>query len=507
MTRRRGGRIADLDSYSHIDEGLDDEQPTKLARLSYSSTGRSSQRRHSGPTRLSAESNNVNPSSSGVGIHVPSRSRRVEPDVVVSNVVVNCRLARLKVELMNMLLVIPHKLLLWPELTALRDQPATEMAEGTQLNDVAVREEGLAVEGMVVEGMAVEGMVVETLSPGSSETAIQQAETREIPIPEPVMSTGEDSSWEAREVEGVTTGEKETIVQSDEAVPSVPSVLSVLAVPTDAVSVDAVEAVVGEEHVDTADRGLEPVPELVPESILEPVPESILEPEREVSRRAQRRLMRQECFDRFVAQIQDATTPQDLIELVLQLETLLPAYLLQHYRRAALPSEACCVSLAAVRIFGLDRALRYEDVNIQPQTWRFKQTPRTKFSPRCLVQDNCTKAFCHTGRCNNAMIGFSRYRELTDSTAQDRSSLGQNMELFAADEHADLRNGQFGEANMNVFPGDIGSLSSRTQSLANALNAKARLNIRYNDELADVGVEFLQPYVPKIEEVTEMECV
>ena len=67
----------------------------------------------------------------------------------------------------------------------------------------------------------------------------------------------------------------------------------------------------------------------------------------------------------FIGRIQDAQKVQELMELVIELEDALPEESLLKYRKQILPSISSNVNDLAVRIFSLDRAILYENLDLK----------------------------------------------------------------------------------------------------------------------------------------------
>ena len=101
----------------------------------------------------------------------------------------------------------------------------------------------------------------------------------------------------------------------------------------------------------------------------------------------------------------------------------MPPYALPaSYPRKSLASKAATSAVVALRIFTLDRCLRYEDFPLFPKAVIPGKIPRTKYSPRCSISPTCNKAFCHTSRCSTPMEGFSRFIEVSDGNNPARQN-------------------------------------------------------------------------------------
>ena len=132
-------------------------------------------------------------------------------------------------------------------------------------------------------------------------------------------------------------------------------------------------------------------------------------------------------FDEFLNCVQAAEGPSALMRCVLMLEDVLPEVALVGFNPRLLPGLGAGadtgVSTAAVgvRIFALDRSLKYEDCMLDLRVVG-KFAPRTQFVPKCVFTAGCMKPWCHQGRCGvpprqdqqAVADAFSRYEPIPE---------------------------------------------------------------------------------------------
>jgi hypothetical protein len=206
--------------------------------------------------------------------------------------------------------------------------------------------------------------------------------------------------------------------------------------------------------------------------------------------------------DSFIRLVQLADTPQELLDCVIFFEKSLHPSVLVGYSPEYLPTAASSASVVAVRLYSLDRAIRYEDIDCLNLACDGKYKPRVQFVPRCLVSSTCSKPSGHGGKCFNGFEStYSRFLEVTENNQELRSNLvaptyappatlsySTAAAAAAAQQSASNR-----PANPYQYkrPGD-----ERTDD-----TKRRTLDYHYNYE--EIEVENIIPYVPKAHELTK----
>lgn len=155
------------------------------------------------------------------------------------------------------------------------------------------------------------------------------------------------------------------------------------------------------------------VPAVIPD-VVEGVKET------KVERKLKRRLKRRQNNERVMSLIQTSSTPQELMSVLMEIEEAIPKNYKYNLSDEALPSTADTCAALAVRIFVLDRRIRYDEIkDIEKQGMDRQYKPRYHFAPRCLMSSTCTKFLNHHGKCSNdspllAAAG-SRIPDINDS--------------------------------------------------------------------------------------------
>jgi hypothetical protein len=135
--------------------------------------------------------------------------------------------------------------------------------------------------------------------------------------------------------------------------------------------------------------------------------------ERKKKRRAKRKL----GMEKIITSIQNASTAQEMLDIVIEIEDLIPSSFTTDYDKVAMPSHGVTCSVVAMRIFSLDRALRYDaqeytDKGIGPGicTSHKQFQPRYMFTMRCLSSIQCGFFNGHGGKCNHVNQNVCRSR-------------------------------------------------------------------------------------------------
>jgi hypothetical protein len=130
--------------------------------------------------------------------------------------------------------------------------------------------------------------------------------------------------------------------------------------------------------------------------------------EEKAERKKKRREKRKLCNERVLQEIQEATTPAELMDVLMFIESAIPFSWYLDFDRRTLPSRAelenssneVTVSSFAIRLFTIDRLMRYEEIpSLDSVPFRITVRPRVNFAPKCFIASNCRGFMCHPGKC------------------------------------------------------------------------------------------------------------
>eukprot|EP00128_Syssomonas_multiformis_P019034 Colp12_sorted_trinity150504_noHs@8024 len=133
------------------------------------------------------------------------------------------------------------------------------------------------------------------------------------------------------------------------------------------------------------------------------------------ARKAKRRLRRKLSMEKFVKDVQDATTPQQLLDVTVVLEGAIPQGQMYKYNRASLPLDASTFATLARRVFALDRAIAYDEIRgVENNSAAVPVRLRYQFYPRCIQSTSCSKFCGHAGKCVSFNDTGSRIPDFQD---------------------------------------------------------------------------------------------
>lgn len=124
---------------------------------------------------------------------------------------------------------------------------------------------------------------------------------------------------------------------------------------------------------------------------------------RKLERRAKRRLQIEKTIDL----IHSAQSPQEFLSCIVYVEESIPDKFKINFHKYALPYEAISCAAVAVRLYTLDRSIRYFDMNtvLERQIDTSKSTlpfrPRWQTQPRCMAHPLCCGPLWHPHKCQN----------------------------------------------------------------------------------------------------------
>ena len=156
------------------------------------------------------------------------------------------------------------------------------------------------------------------------------------------------------------------------------------------------------------------------------------------SRRLERRRLSRAHVDRVLGLIQAAQTPQDLLAVVVLLEESIADAKVRSYHKHALPYEAPTVAAVALRVYAVDRAIRYGDFKVHGLEARQSADvtalpfrPRWQTQPRCLASAGCCGPLWHAGRCHSlAHFAPSSYSSVSALAAAPIANVSRHPEIM-----------------------------------------------------------------------------
>lgn len=240
------------------------------------------------------------------------------------------------------------------------------------------------------------------------------------------------------------------------------------------------------------------------------------------ARKAKRRMRRKLSMDKFLQDVQTATTPQQLLDVVISLEGAIPQGLVYKYSRKQLPLRSDTLAETAVRLYALDRAIAYDDIKgVENNYMMCHFRLRSLFYPRCMQSSSCNRSLGHCAKCNIMVDNpnGSRIPDFQDTSNFTRPlanmghyyqppggmgggarpggsniSNNNNMSAAAAIALANQRRAAYMQQMMAMKPRD------EEQPLEEIL--KKLLQTR-----KELDIENIQPYMPNLKDITEMEWI
>lgn len=304
------------------------------------------------------------------------------PQLVASVVLVSARFAKLKAELVNILYTLPEKPMRWVD----KDEApaAAEVAPAATTIDAAITMTSSAVVSAVATSETATA-AMDTTAPSSSSNAEVVSSSMDIET--------ETVDAPTADIAVATTDTTSDVTAVDTPSPSleVPSSTGTLD-PDSGLQENAEKSI--EEAVSADASSSSSV--LAVQALVE-IPK-----ETKVERKLKRRLKRRQNNERVMGLIQSAATPQQLLEVLIEIEEAIPKTYKYSLNDEALPSTADTCAALAVRVYVLDRRIRYDEIKeLEKQGMDRQYKPRYHFAPRCLMSSSCTKFLSHTGKCTN----------------------------------------------------------------------------------------------------------
>lgn len=229
------------------------------------------------------------------------------------------------------------------------------------------------------------------------------------------------------------------------------------------------------------------------------------------ARKAKRRLRRKLSMEKFIKDIQEATTPQQLLEVTIILEGAIPQGTMYKYNRASLPMDAVTMATLARRVFALDRAIAYDEIKgVENNVNTVPVRLRYQFYPRCFMSASCSKFCGHAGKCISINDNGSRIPDFQD--VQFNRAPGVQPYQYQAPANRPL----YGSNNNNNMAAQLALANQRKAAYLQQLAA-----LRPKDEdlpleeiinkllqvRKELDIENITPYCPPAAAVTEFEWI
>ena len=215
------------------------------------------------------------------------------------------------------------------------------------------------------------------------------------------------------------------------------------------------------------------------------------------SRKAKRRLRRKLFTDKFVSDVQQAVTSEQLMRVVNMLEDIITPFVQFQYIRDALPSAGITIAEVASKIFALDRSINYSIIpSVEQSQLNCNYRLRTGFAPKCVANPLCHRFLGHIGKCvSSNIVQFSRVADaVTFAPAEQRAM--PMINLPTAPTMNDRR---------SSFPVQSSQFKVLPKPM---LIPEVRLfPLKMILDRGPIDIEFVAPFVPNLSEVTASEWV
>ena len=405
--------------------------------------------------------NGTTPTSTAIALSHP-RSSFPDPsiaalslkNIVTSTEIQSARFLRLKGELLNILYILPEKLLRLPDLDEEGEKAITAAGEEAAAN--------------IRQGV----LKLSNSSNGSAMKKTSSNGVDELPVPTPTDMDTVDSGVKkdgASEAKAASTQSGSKVALADR---------SATTTTTSKHSDDEVEKVPS-----STDMSISNVDRLADKA----------------ARKAKRRLRRKLSMDRFLKNVQTAVTPQQLMDVALCLEDAIPLIHTYKMTKSALPATALTLGAVAVRIFALDRMIAYDELKgIDSVASQCSHRLRTYFYPRCMQSSSCRGFLCHNSKCLHNFEP-SRIPDIVQGTTATTSYPLPNFGSFQRPNNPQLYS-RVNSNPSNTLPGDPQRRVSYAPVLPNRPKDEelplSEILIKLRSFRKEIDVETIQPYVP-----------
>ena len=127
--------------------------------------------------------------------------------------------------------------------------------------------------------------------------------------------------------------------------------------------------------------------------------------------------------DDFVSAVQDADSYEEMMYLLNKFEKALTkeALPVDHDGQKICNLSGCAADIA-LRLYSLDRAVRYEDIALNVTMHSVDYRPRIRYTPRCVMAPECSRCWGHSGKCDSSFVAHeSRYHDAVESSSHSYS--------------------------------------------------------------------------------------
>lgn len=268
--------------------------------------------------------------------------------------------------------------------------------------------------------------------------------------------------------------------------------------------------------------------------------ESEILAEEKALRKKKRREKRKQANERILHMIQTATHPQQLFDCLLEIEKAIPTGWALDLDNNPLPQCAPTCAAFALRLFTLDRAIRYDEIpGVEAISQRLQYKPRVNFVCKCFVASSCRYVLGHPGRCVLVNDPISRCPEIIEgqpsyfgpayvSSNVSRPSIGggpvgdymRRQSNTGMQSQYNHNNNSFSLQQQLLYQQQLVRQHQNQQySYANQYKYRYRDGDedeeedefepmrRKKERRLDFDIECLQPYVPSLQEITESDWI
>ena len=400
----------------------------------------------------------------------PSIAALAQKNIITSTEVQSARFLRLKGELLNILYILPEKLLRLPDLDEEGEKAITTAGEDAAAN-IRQGVAKLSNNSSNSSGGGVAGGAAAAIKKKNNSVDEQQV-TTDMDVDSGVKKEKEDDGDGASDAKAAITQSSSKVALTD-----------VIPVPTT-----------------TSKHSDDEVEKAPPSSTTEMSMSNVERLADKAARKAKRRLRRKLSMDRFLKSVQTAVTPQQLMDVALCLEDAIPLIHTYKMTKSALPVTALSLGAVAIRIFALDRMIAYDELKgIDSVAAQCTHRLRTYFYPRCMQSSSCRGFLCHNSKCLHNFEP-SRIPDIAQGVIATNSYSLPNFGNFQRPNNPQLYSRASNLNPSNTLPGDPQRRVSYAPTLPNRpkdeeLPLTEILN-KLRSFRKEIDVETIQPYVP-----------